>query len=105
MHKAAQETSELIAHDSLEIAKGGEITKRTAETLNMIVEQVRQTADLVAGIAIANNEQAEGVKQVTIGLQQIDVVTQQNTESASAAGEMSSMAVNLQKLVGQFQLR
>jgi methyl-accepting chemotaxis protein len=44
-----------------------------------------------------------------VGLQQIDSVTQQNTasaeESASAAGEMSSMATNLQKLVAQFRLR
>jgi len=46
---------------------------------------------------------------VSIGLTQIDTVTQQNTaaaeESASAANEMSSMATTLQKLVGQFKLR
>ncbi|MCL2304443.1 MAG: methyl-accepting chemotaxis protein [Planctomycetaceae bacterium] len=107
--KAAQETSELIAKSGHEIEKGGEIASHTATVLNAIVDQIKQTTDLVAGIAVASNEQAEGVNQVTIGLQQIDAVTQQNTasaeESASAAGEMSSMATNLQKLVGQFQLR
>jgi len=107
--KAAQETSELIAKSGQEIEKGASVATRTADVLNTIVEQVRQTTDLVAGIAVASNEQAEGVNQVTVGLQQIDAVTQQNTasaeESASAAGEMSSMAANLQKLVDQFQLR
>ena len=107
--KAAQETSDLIAKSGHEIEKGGEIANHTASVLNTIVEQIKQTTDLVAGIAIASNEQAEGVNQVSVGLQQIDVVTQQNTasaeESASAAGEMSSMAANLQKLVGQFKLR
>ena len=107
--KAAQETSELIAKSGQEIQKGGEVAARTAGVLNTIVEQIKQTTDLVAGIAVASNEQAEGVSQVTVGLQQIDAVTQQNTasaeESASAASEMSGMASNLQKLVGQFKLR
>jgi methyl-accepting chemotaxis protein len=77
--------------------------------LNQIVEQIKQTTDLVAGIAVASNEQAQGVGQITIGLQQIDSVTQQNTaaaeESASAAAEMSSMATSLQKNVAKFKLR
>jgi len=107
--KAAQETSELIAHDSLEVNKGAEITARTAEALESIVGKIKQTTDLVAGIAVASNEQAHGVGQITIGLQQIDSVTQQNTaaaeESASAANEMSDMATTLQRLVAQFRLR
>jgi methyl-accepting chemotaxis protein len=107
--KAAQETSELISTSGKEIEKGGEVSSRTSEVLNSIVEQIKQTADLVGGIAIASNEQAQGVSPVTIGLQQIDAVTQQNTaaaeESASAANEMSSMAAKLQELVAKFQLR
>ena len=107
--KAAKETSELITKSGHEIAKGGEVTHHTAEVLNTIVEQVKQTTELVAGIAVASNEQAQGVNQVTIGVQQIDSVTQQNTaaaeESASAASEMSSMAATLQKQVALFKLR
>ena len=107
--KAAGETTDLIAKSGHEIEHGGEVTANTAAVLNTIVEQVRQTTDLVAGIAIASNEQAQGVNQVTVGLQQIDSVTQQNTaaaeESASAASEMQAMATNLQTLVAQFRLR
>ncbi|MCL2120275.1 MAG: methyl-accepting chemotaxis protein [Planctomycetaceae bacterium] len=107
--KAAQETSELIVKSSHEIEKGGEVASHTATVLNTIVDQIKQTTELVAGIATASNEQAQGVNQVTIGLQQIDAVTQQNTasaeESASAANEMSGMATTLQNLVAQFKLR
>ena len=107
--KAARETSELIAKSGQEIEKGGEVANHTAEVLNTIVDQIKQTTELVGGIAVASNEQAQGVNQVTIGLQQIDSVTQQNTaaaeQSASAASEMSSMAVSLQRQVDKFKLR
>ena len=107
--KAAKETSDLIAKSGQEIEKGGEVSARTAEVLNSIVEEIKKTTDLVAGIAVASNEQAHGVNQITIGLQQIDQVTQQNTaaaeESASAANEMSAMAGTLQRLLARFKLR
>ncbi len=106
--KAAQETAELIATSGKEIEKGGEVSSHTSEVLNTIVDQIKQTTDLVAGIAVASNEQAQGVNQVTIGLQQIDAVTQQNTasaeESASAANEMSGQATQLQALIARFKL-
>ncbi len=107
--KAAAETTELISKSGQEIHNGGAVASRTSEVLNVIVDQIKQTTDLVAGIAVASNEQAQGVAQITVGLQQIDAVTQQNTaaaeESASAAGEMSGMASTLQQLVGKFQIR
>jgi methyl-accepting chemotaxis protein len=107
--KAAKETTDLIQTSGQEITKGGEVATHTSNVLNTIVDQIKQTTNLVAGIAEASNEQAQGVAQVTVGLQQIDAVTQQNTaaaeESASAANEMSSMAANLQQLVAKFQLK
>ncbi|MDR2704703.1 MAG: methyl-accepting chemotaxis protein [Planctomycetaceae bacterium] len=107
--KAAKETTDLISTSGKEILIGGEVAERTSKTLNSIVEQIKQTTDLIAGIASASNEQAQGVEQVTIGLHQIDSVTQQNSaaaeESASAAREMSGMARNLHELVSKFQLR
>jgi methyl-accepting chemotaxis protein len=107
--KAAKETSELIVKSGQEILRGNEEATRTSEVLNTIVEQIKKTTDLVSGIAIASKEQAEGVNQISIGLTQIDTVTQQNTaateEASSAAQEMASMATNLKELVSRFKLR
>ncbi|MDR2763278.1 MAG: methyl-accepting chemotaxis protein [Planctomycetaceae bacterium] len=107
--KAAKETTELISTSGHEIEVGGGVAEHTSQVLNDIVEQVRKTAELIAGIATASNEQAQGVAQVSVGLNQIDSVTQQNTstaeESASAANAMSNMATTLQELVGKFKLK
>lgn len=107
--KAAKETTDLISKSGQEISNGDKVASQTSEVLDSIVEQIKKTTDLVAGIAVASNEQAQGVAQVTVGLQQIDQVTQQNTaaaeESASAANEMSGMASNLQSMVAKFKLR
>jgi methyl-accepting chemotaxis protein len=107
--KAAQETADLIAKSSQEIDRGGEIASHTSGVFDTIVEQIKQTTDLVAGIAISSNEQSQGIGQISIGLHQIDGATQTNSasaeESASAASEMSAMAKNLQQLVSKFKLR
>ena len=107
--KAARETAELIVKSSQEIDRGGEIASHTSGVFDTIVEQIKQTTDLVAGIAVACNEQSQGIGQISIGLHQIDGATQTNSasaeESASAASEMSLMAQNLQALVAKFKLR
>ena len=107
--KAAKETSELIAKSGHEIEQGGKVASKTAEVLDAIVDQIGQTTNIVSGIAVASNEQAQGINQITIALQQIDQVTQQNTasaeESASAANEMSGQSAKLAELVSQFKLK
>lgn len=74
-----------------------------------IAENVTKTNDLVAEIAAASNEQAQGIKQVNQGLSQIDQVTQSNTanaeETASSSEEMTSQAANLESLVSRFKLK
>ena len=57
---------------------------------------------------MASREQAEGIDQVTIGLDQVETVTQQNTsnaeETASAALDLSGQAEQLQSLLMRFKL-
>jgi len=106
--KAAKETAELIEGSVKKVEGGTEIATRTAEALKEIVGVAGKVNDLVAEIAAASNEQAQGVSQITQGLGQVDQVTQQNTahaeESASAAEELSSQAMVLQQLVTNFKL-
>ncbi len=107
--KAAKETAELIEGSVAKTSNGSGIAQRTAEALAEIVNSVTKVSDLVAEIAAASNEQAEGIGQVNIGITEIDQVTQQNTanaeEGASAAEELSSQASHLQEMIGHFRLR
>ena len=107
--KAAKETAELIEGSVEKTNHGSNIANQTAEALDEIVTSVTKVTDLVAEIAAASNEQAEGISQVNIGISQIDQVTQQNTanaeEGASAAEELSSQAARLKEMMSRFRIK
>ena len=107
--KAAKETAELIEGSVQKTKNGAKIADHTAKALEEIVSDVTKVTDLVAEIAAASNEQAQGIAQVNQGLSQIDQVTQQNTaaaeESAAAAEELSSQAEQLRQMLGGFRLK
>ena len=69
---------------------------------------MRRVNDIVGEIAVASNEQAQGLGQIRIGMEQIEGVTQQNTanaeQTASAAEELSSQAAQLRSTLSQFRL-
>ncbi len=107
--KAAKETAELIEGSVKKAENGAQIADKTAEALAEIVTGVTKVTDLVAEIAAASNEQAQGIGQVSQGLSQIDQVTQQNTanaeQSAAAAEELSSQAAQLRQMLARFTLK
>jgi len=106
--KAARETSELIEGSVKKITDGTAMAEKTSAALKGIVAAAGKATDLVAEIAAASVEQAQGVAQITQGLGQVDQVTQQNTayaeECAAAAQELSSQSTMLQQLVSVFTI-
>ena len=107
--KAASETAVLIEGSVQKTDNGAEIAHQTAESLESIFSGISKVSDLAEEIAIASNEQAEGISQINQGLGQIDQVIQQNTataeESASASEELSSQAADLLIMLKRFQLK
>ena len=106
---AAKETTVMIEGSIKKVAQGSSIAEDTAQALSRIVGSVGKVKDLVAEIAAASNEQAQGITQIDQGLKQVDQVTQQNTasaeQSASAAEELSAQAGRLRELIGRFNLK
>ena len=106
--KAAKETEELIESSTKKVNNGTDIASKTGGSLKEIVGKVNIVTDLISEIASASNEQAQSISQVSIGLQEIDNVTQENTanseEIAAAASEMSAQSVDLQKEIASFKL-
>ncbi|WP_321368706.1 bacteriohemerythrin [uncultured Desulfuromusa sp.] len=107
--KAASETAELIEGSIQKASNGTKIAERTAEALDEIVGSISKVSDLIEEIAASSNEQAQGISQVNIGMQQIDQVIQQNTasaeESASTSEELSSQAAELKHQLSRFKLK
>ena len=106
--QAANETTELINDSKNAVSKGLSIVSKTNETLDDIRTSSIKSADIVAEIAAASNEQALAISQINEGLNQIDKVTQTNTasaeESASAAQELSSQTKILKEMIQHFKL-
>ena len=106
--KAASETAELIEGSVEKATNGTQIAERTAGALEEIVSSITKVTDLVAEIAAASNEQAQGISQVNQGLEQIDQVIQQNTataeETAATSEELSGQAAHLKEMLSRFKL-
>lgn len=107
--RAAKETTEMIEGSIKKVTQGTSIAQETATALNRIVLDVGKVTDLVAEIAAASNEQAEGIAQINQGLEQVNEVTQRNTstaeQSAASAEEMSGQTAEMRTMVERFKLR
>ncbi|MEW6711319.1 MAG: bacteriohemerythrin [Candidatus Riflebacteria bacterium] len=98
---AANSTADLIAQSNQNIDDGSKIAASTSQTLAEIEQGAVKTADFLAEIAAASKEQAGGISQITIGINQIDQVTQQNSAYAeSTATAAIELAQHVQKLKG-----
>jgi methyl-accepting chemotaxis protein len=104
---AAKETAEKIEAAIANSRSGSQCSAKVGESLKQIAEKVASTDALVADIATAANEQAQGIQQVNTAMGQMDKVTQGNAssaeESASAAEELDAQAETMKELVSQLR--
>lgn len=70
--EAAKQTATLIADSSTKTQRGMIIAGRTAESLKNIVSGTSAVSSLVSLIYQASSEQASGLQQASLGLEQID---------------------------------
>ena len=107
--EAAQQTAALIADSSTKTKRGMIIAGRTAESLKSIVSGTSAVSSLVSLIYQASSEQASGLQQASLGLEQIDEVTHQNQsnsqECAVAAKDLSARASLMQRELGRFRVK
>ncbi len=106
---AAHDTTVLIERAVAAVENGNNITNETAQAVAEVEARSGGVSDIVNKIAGASLEQADMVKQVNIGVEQISNVVQTNSataeESAAASEELSAQAQTLQKLVSRFTFR
>ncbi len=106
---AAKETTALIEGAVKKVESGTQIANETADALQNIVESVNRVTTLVGDIAVASNEQATGIAQVSQGIEQVSQVTQTNTataeQSAASSEQLSSQAQVLKEMIRKFKFR
>jgi methyl-accepting chemotaxis protein len=102
--EAAKNTSSMIEESTKRADNGVSIAQRVRTSLEEIGTSTTKVNTLLAEIASASKEQAEGVTQVSKGVNELDKVTQQNAgnaeELAAAAQEAASQVAALREVVG-----
>ena len=104
---AAKEIRGLISASSAQVTAGVTLVGQTGEALVDIVAQVTDINEVVTEIAASAQEQATGLQQVNIAINQMDHVTQQNAamveQSTAASHSLAQETEQLVRLVGRFQ--
>jgi methyl-accepting chemotaxis protein len=106
--QAAKDIKNLITNSSSAVGEGVQLVNRAGESLKEILKSINEVAGIVADIASASAEQANGIDQVNKALSQMDEVTQQNSalveENAATAKTLEHQSQALDGRVAAFRL-
>lgn len=107
--QSAVNTRNLIAKALDEVEKGNKITQHTANSISKVLADMTEFAAAAANSADGSRAQADMLKQIELGIEQISSVVQSNSaaaeETSSVSEELSAQADSLKDLVGRFTLR
>jgi len=103
--EAARNTASLIEGTIKAVQNGNALTQSTQEAFQENMKISLKVDGLVAEIAAASNEQAQGIDQVNVAVAEMDKVVQgvaaNAEESASASEEMDAQAVQMKDFVDE----
>ena len=106
--EAAKEIRRLLDNSSERIKGGAMLVHRSGDALKEIVVAVNKVTGIVAEIASAGREQAEGVEQVRGAVFEMDQITRSNSsqtsELATTATTLTEQAQRLDNLLKAFRL-
>lgn len=106
---SAQNITELIQNSMKLVEQGTSLSADTTQALSAGVSGAKDATALVERIAESALQQAQSLKQLTLGMEQIADVVQTNAataeESAASAQELYSQAEELKVSVHRFKLR
>jgi methyl-accepting chemotaxis protein len=105
---SAREIKTLIQSSATQVLNGVNLVDRTGEALTSITREFAGVADLAGGIANAISNQSTGLGEVSLGMVQLDQVTQQNAGMVEQATvqhhAIRQDAEHLAEMVARFRL-
>ena len=107
--KAAKEIKALIGSSTAAVKHGVSLVDRTAESLKVIVDRMRDIDANVSAISVSSTEQASGITEINSAINVLDGGTQRNAatveEANAASRSLASEAEALTQLIGKFKVR
>ena len=107
--EAARNTSALIADSVTHAATGAHLSADVSARLADIDNHVHKVRDVITEIASANEQQAEGVTQITAAIEQVGRITMDTSgnaaQSQAIAEALSAEAERMALLLAEFTVR
>ncbi|MEO0904580.1 MAG: methyl-accepting chemotaxis protein, partial [Pseudomonadota bacterium] len=105
---AAKEISALIENSSRHVSQGTQLVGNAGEALTEIITQVNDISSMISQIATSAEEQAIGLNEINLGVNQLDQATQQNAamvqDSIKRGDTLASATDRLNTLIRHFQV-
>ncbi len=106
---AAKETALLIEGSTNKVTEGNKIVEMTNESLEAVVNNARESVEVIKEVTDASHKQARAIDEINTGIEQISIVVQSNAatsqESAASAQEMSAQSTTLNDIIHRFKLK
>ncbi|QRF65521.1 methyl-accepting chemotaxis protein [Ponticoccus alexandrii] len=103
---SATEIKDLVHGSTRQVEDGEDLVRQTGERLSAIVESVSGVSKMISDIAGSALEQAAGVREINIGVAELDKVTQQNaamvTQASASSRRLNGEATRLTELLAAF---
>jgi methyl-accepting chemotaxis protein len=106
--EAAKNTANLIEESVKKIKGGSTIVDKTNQAFAQVNRESKKIKQLIAEIAAASQEQAQGIEQINKAISEMDKVVQSNAasaeESASASEEMYAQSAQMRKIINNLAM-
>jgi len=107
--EAARSTSDLIADSVAHAATGAELSADVSARLADIDTHVQKVRDVITEITAANEQQFEGITQITTAIEQVGRITIETSGTAERSQEialaLSTEADRMARLLSEFTVR
>ncbi len=105
---AARQIAGLIDESSSRVSDSVTLANKSGEALQGIVDAITDVTGIITEIAVASEQQRQGMNQVNIAISEIDQMSQQNMslveETAATSEEISNMVRELMSMVERFKI-
>ena len=105
---AAEEVRRIIDESNAHVGTGLELVGSAGDSLDIIVNSVREAGQLVAQIADASSSQANSVAEISLAVSEMDDITQDNSDmvqnTANRADALAALTDKLAEITAVFDI-